>query len=187
MRVLDLHALCVSLSVLCASCDDESGAGGTGSPSTTPASAAQVEDLCAAQCDRSARCGTGDPLGEEQTPECVDSCAQDLGPLGENVRADFLRQLTDCTSNLECGTNDDVCMDRAIVVTGESIDAALHTPEVQDCLRKQDECAGTEGSFSDDQCGALLFLIDGARAQAAACFGEPCGELSACLEPIFGP
>jgi hypothetical protein len=118
---------------------------------------------------------------------CADSCAADLGHLATAVRGDIARGLATCYATLQCGVNDDGCTTQAFAAaTGGGVDAAIHAPDVQACLDKHRECAGTSGSFSDDTCGTMLLLVDAKRAETARCLQGSCDALRACLAPIFG-
>ncbi len=99
----------------------------------------------------------------------------------------MVRSLTGCYATLACDMNDDGCLARAVVSPGESVDAALHAPDVSACLRKEKECHGTPGAFSDDICGNMVALVAAARAEAAQCFSLQCEAIPPCLKPIFGP
>jgi hypothetical protein len=117
---------------------------------------------------------------------CSTSCVQDLGHLGENVRGDYARALAACYDQLACGTNDDGCTAQAATAIGLSPDAEIHSQDVQRCLQKQAECAGTDGSFSDDLCGTLIMLIPAKRADLARCFEGSCDAVLLCADPIVG-
>jgi len=88
---------------------------------------------------------------------------------------------------LECGMNDDGCTATALVASGETLDAALHAPDIQRCLELQKQCVGTPGDFSDDTCGILPFLVSGRRAALARCFEGDCSTVAPCLKAQFGP
>jgi hypothetical protein len=125
---------------------------------------------------------TGDP-----PTTCPTSCKEKLGNLATAIREDIVRSLTTCYATLPCGTNDDRCLGDAVIASGESLDAALHAPDVTSCLQKVMECHDMTGDvFSDDNCGTLAALIAGKRAEAAHCFTLPCEAVPQCLTPIFG-
>jgi hypothetical protein len=172
-------------------CSPESKGKPTSSPnssfpsSTTAATADDVRALCASQCGRSTRCPqSGEP---PDAGGCTTECNGKLRVLGPNLRADIVKSLASCYDHLACGVNDDGCTTDAYGATGGSVDATVHSPDFQACMQKHDECKGTSGSFIDDHCGELAFLIDSKHTEAARCFERPCTELRACIDPFFGP
>jgi hypothetical protein len=58
--------------------------------------------------------------------------------------------------------------------------------DVQRCLAKQQECQGQTGSFHDDMCLLLAFLVSSSRATAASCYEKSCAEIDACTAPVYG-
>jgi hypothetical protein len=158
---------------------------GSGGSSGGAATSVEIRGLCDAQCARRARCNPQAPT--DAGAPCAASCIQDLGHLAENVRGDITRALTACYDALACGVNDDGCMAQAVVAIGQSPDAQIHSQDVQRCLQKQDECAMTQFSFSDDICGTLIMIIPSKRAELARCFDGPCELFGPCAGPIVGP
>ena len=168
------------LAISMASCSS----GGAGSSSGGAATSAEIRGLCDAQCARQARCNPQVP--SDAGAPCSTSCIQNLGHIAENVRGDFARALTACYDALACGMNDDGCTGEAAIAIGLSPDAQIHSQDVQMCLQTQDACAGTSGSFSDDNCGTLIMLIPSKRAELARCFDGPCELVLQCMDPIVG-
>jgi hypothetical protein len=82
--------------------------------------------------------------------------------------------------------SDDGCLTQAVVATGQSPDAQIHSQDVQMCRQKQSACATTSGSFSDDLCGTMVMLIPSKRADLTRCFEGPCELVPACIDPIVG-
>jgi hypothetical protein len=102
------------------------------------------------------------------------------------VRGDIARALAACYDALACGMGDDGCTTQAVIATGQSPDAEIHSQDVQTCLQKQDACSTTSGSFSDDLCGTMILLTSSKRAELARCFEVPCELVHACIDPIVG-
>jgi hypothetical protein len=171
-----------SLVTSTSSCSSSPAGSSYGGGAATPT---EIQSLCDAQCARQARCNPGTSASDASAP-CATSCVQDLGHLAENVRGDIARALAACYDTLVCGMNDDGCLGQAVVASGESPDAELHSQDVQMCLQKQDACAATSSSFSDDHCGTLILLIPSKRAELARCFDGPCELVPACIDPIVG-
>jgi hypothetical protein len=140
--------------------------------------------LCNAQCDRRERCHR-DAGADPDIEACRASCSEPPSPLMQHARADLVRALADCTAALECRAIDDICTARAVEAIGIDVDAAIRARDVQTCLGKQETCSGTAGAFSDDLCGALVFLVQPVRTQADACFDRSCDAIAECLSPIF--
>jgi hypothetical protein len=187
MRALRLSAaigtVAALILLLSMGCSGETRDGSPGGPQAGAATASELNDLCNAQCNRFMRCSP-DGTPDEKCPQ---DCVEDLGYLATAIRSDIVRYLTTCYANLECGKNDDGCLGDAVAASGEGVDAALHAPDVSSCLKKQKECHGTPGAFSDDTCGTLVALVSAKRAEAAHCFTLACESIPPCLSPIFGP
>lgn len=156
-----------------------------GGGSNVAATSAELLANCDASCGRQARCGpNGTPV--DAGVHCSESCVAKLGNLAKHARADIVRALAACYSALPCGPSDDSCSGTAVTQTGQKLDAAIHAPDVEACLKKQAECKGGPGAFSDDTCGTMLMLVDSARSTTASCFTGACAGIPACLQPIFG-
>jgi hypothetical protein len=60
-----------------------------------------------------------------------------------------------------------------------------HSNAAAACFRKWSECGKIPGNppryFTEDYCGTILALVDGARVRAQACLTEPCAETADCL------
>src|SRR4051812_14364790 len=143
-------AVLVSLLSSMACSSETSEPSPTGSRTVT-ATTSEIDELCHAECTRSAKCNTVQ-TPDEQAPTCPARCEGKLGNLATAVRGDVARYLARCYDALPCGMNDDRCLGEAIIATGEPLDAALHAPDVSSCLQKEMECHGTSGAFSDDEC-----------------------------------
>jgi hypothetical protein len=172
-----LGAVALALAAL-AGCSDGESSSGSGS-STVPASEAQIVAICEAQCDRRQRC-----FPEDAESTCVESCAAESSVFTNGLRADLAVALADCQRDWPCGMNDDECTVVAFETVGEDPDRVLQSPDIQQCLAKEQECRGTEGDFSDDLCGVLAFLVPSKRSEMARCFERGCGEVTACLAPL---
>jgi hypothetical protein len=147
----------------------------------------ELADLCEAQCTRSTKCSDTLPEADAGAFGCEQSCVEDYGAIGDNLRGDIARATADCLRNLPCGEIDDQCTSRALEAVGEDVAQVVNSPDVQKCLTKQAECKDMPGHFSDDLCGVLPILVSSKRAAMARCLDDSCDALGACLAPIVGP
>jgi hypothetical protein len=101
-------------------------------------------------------------------------------------RAIWGRALARCYEGLACGESDDGCTLQAVIEIGLSPDAAIHAPDVHQCLDKHTQCKAGPAEFPDDDCGTLIFLLDGTREALARCYGLGCEGVAACVKSAFG-
>jgi hypothetical protein len=87
----------IALMVMAVGCGGGSGGLGTGA-----ISAAQVEPLCAADCQHSIDC-----FGEDELAECTMDCVDSLAGW---ARGDAVETLLACSIALPCEESDDVCL-----------------------------------------------------------------------------
>jgi hypothetical protein len=145
-----------------------------------------LESACAALCARRARCNTNGATSGDAGIACIPDCLDGFdGPTG-SVRSDIVRGLARCYTELACGMNDDRCTADALTFAGESVDAAIHSPDVEKCLSRYQECKGTPGSFTDDDCGLLPLLVAERRQALAKCFDGACESVAPCVHGADG-
>jgi hypothetical protein len=120
--------------------------GDTGGPDDA-ATASDVQAACDAICSEDDRC---DPDGPDEN--CRADCREENASYAGNVRADILDGLRACFAGLTCEEHEDSCAERALESVGLSLENVIKDADVQTCLAKQHECAGTTDSFSDDMC-----------------------------------
>jgi hypothetical protein len=168
-------SMAVLLSALCA-------CGGTTDTGTEEVPTAQdTEEYCDLQCDRTERCNPDIPW-----PTCHSECVDINNKTRPHVRADYVRNLISCMSQLECETEVETCRREASDAIGATEEVADGAADVQACRAKSVACLGTEGNFDDELCGVLLLLVSRSRSQVARCFEGACDAIPACLEPVFG-
>jgi len=173
--------LALALTAACAGDDARESADYTAAATTN-----QLESMCVASCALFARCSPQASSTSDAGADCIPHCVSRLGDLASDLRRDIVVGLTRCYAGLACGVLDDGCTAVAVAGTGESVDAALHAPDVQTCLDKEKECQGTSGSFSDDECGLLPLLVTRGRTALGRCFTLDCGSVPSCLAGLYG-
>lgn len=147
-------------------CDSGASSGPTGA-----ARRADVAALCDAICERGLRCADEEPPPEQANcqPECLSKSAEP-----SLLRADILRGLAECQSELACGENDDGCLER---VVAELVPDYRSSPLLQRCIDVQDQCNG----FSDDDCSYAVIFTDAGKQRLEACLSQSCSSVGACM------
>lgn len=137
--------------------------------------------LCEAICDREQRCQTN---AGESREECVVGCLG-VTPPASIFKPGVMSGMAACLSNLECGVDDDTCMQEVAVAQDPNWQ---QSPKLQACIARHDECAAMSGgvAFLDDRCVAYLICTAETVAVVDACLAGACETIDVCLDGVLG-
>ncbi|HEV8248157.1 MAG TPA: hypothetical protein VGP93_20420 [Polyangiaceae bacterium] len=161
-----LRLLTAALSA-CAACGGTSSDDGGSAAAATPA---DVGSMCAAICSRDSRCTSA-------TPTCVQDCEDDF-PAAQNVKQGFVERYSSCIENLACDSNDDVCVESAILAEYSDPESS---PLFQKCNDVQNRC----DTFSDDSCVGAFVFTPAVQTQMSACLDLSCNEAGSCIDGLL--
>jgi hypothetical protein len=119
-------SMAMLLSAVCA-CGGSTDAGTEESPT-----AEDTESYCDLQCDRTERCNPDIP----PEPTCRSSCVETNTKSRPHVRADYVRNLISCMSQLECEEGVQTCRREAADAIGATEAATDSAADVQACRPK---------------------------------------------------